>query len=105
MAVAQVVQFRIVPGRNEEFAKNVAAGKKIHERLGGRVRVWTALIAGPNTGIVSYVIEHDDLAAFADFSAKLTADPEWVEFTAKVLGRADPAGLVQGATLANEITP
>ena len=105
MAVAQVAQFRIVPGRNEEFTKNVAAAKKMHERHGGRVRVWTALAAGPNTGIVSYVIEHDDLAAYADFAAKLTADPEWVEFVAKTLGRADPSGTFQGTTLANEITP
>ena len=105
MAVAQVARFRIVPGRNEEFIKNVAAAKKIHERLGGRVRVWTAVAAGPNTGIVSYFIEHDDLAAYADFAAKSAADPEWMEFAAKVLQRADPSGLLQGASLVNEITP
>ncbi len=105
MAVAQVFQFRIVPGRNEEFTKNVAAAKQIHERLGGRVRVWTALVAGPNTGMVSYVIEHDDLAAYGDFGTKLAADPEWVEYLAKTLGRADPAGTLQSGTLANEITP
>ena len=105
MAVVQAVQFRIVPGKNEEFTNNVAAAKKIHERLGGRVRVWTAVAAGPNTGIVNYVIEHDDLAAYADFGTKLPADPEWVEFAAKTLGRADPAGTLLGVTLANEITP
>ncbi len=103
MAVAQVVQFQIVPGRNPEFMTNVAAGKKIHERLGGRVRVWAATAAGPNTGTVSYVIEHDDLAAFASFSDKLAADSEWQEFLAKTLQRADPAGTLLGASLVNEL--
>ena len=104
LAVAQVVQFRVVPGKNEEFNANVATATKIHERLGGKARVWTALAAGPNTGIVSYVIEHNDLAGYAAFSEKLTADSEWLQFAAKTLQRPDPAGLLQGVTLANEIT-
>ena len=104
MAVAQVFQFRISPGRNQDFNANVAEGKKIQERLGGRVRVWQATAAGPNTGLVSYVIEHDDLAAFATFATKLQADSEWQTFAAKVF-TADPSGTLISAALANEITP
>jgi len=104
MALAQVAQFRIVPGRNQEFIANVATGKKIHERLGAQVRVWTALVAGPNSGMVSYVIEHKDWASYASFNEKLATDAEWQQFVGSVLQRADPSGLFQGAVLANEIT-
>ena len=104
MAVAQVFQFRINPGRNQEFNAQVAEGKKHQERLGGRVRVWQATAAGPNTGLVSYVIEHKDLAAFASFVDKLNADAEWLAFAAKIF-TANPSGTLMSAVLANEITP
>ena len=104
MAVAQVFQFRIRPGRNQEFNAQVAEAKKIQERLGGRVRVWQATAAGPNTGLVSYVVEHQNLAAFAGFSDKLQADSEWQAFVAKVF-TADPSGNIISAVLANEMTP
>ena len=105
VAVAQVAQFRIIQGKNQEFNANVAEAKKIHERHGGRVRVWQATAAGPNTGLVSYVIEHDDLAAYASFAAKLAADSEWLAFAGKTLQSANPTGALISATLATEITP
>ncbi|MDP3766735.1 MAG: NIPSNAP family protein [Dehalococcoidia bacterium] len=105
MALAQVAQFRITPGKAQEFAANVAAAKKIHERLGAQVRVWNAIVGGPNSGIVSYVMEHKDWASFASFNEKLAADSEWQQFAANVLQRADPSGQFQGAVLANEMTP
>lgn len=104
MAVAQVIQFRITPGRNEEFNKQVAEAKGHHERLGGRVRVWQATVAGPNTAIVSYVIEHKDMAAFAAFSDKVTTDAQWLAFAAKVF-TANPTGTLVSGALATEITP
>lgn len=105
MAVATVAQFRIVPGKASEFATNVATAKKIHERLGAHVRVWSAFAAGPNSGMVSYVIEHKDWASFASFNDKLTGDSEWQQFIVKVLQSADPAGLFQSSSVATEITP
>lgn len=105
MAVAQVFQFRIVQGKNQEFAAQVAEAKKLQERHGGRVRVWQGTMAGPNTGLVSYVIEHDDMAAFAGFAQKLGADSEWLAFAAKTLQSANPTGALISAALANEITP
>ena len=105
MAVAQLFQFRIVQGKNQEFAAQVAEAKKIQERHGGRVRVWQGTMAGANTGLVSYVIEHEDIAAFASFSQKLGADADWLAFAAKTLGGANPTGTLISAALANEITP
>lgn len=105
VAVAQVAQFRIVQGKNQEFNANVATAKKIHERHGARVRVWQGVFAGENTGLVSYVIEHNDLAAYASFAQKLAADSEWLEFAAKTLQSGNPTGTFLSAVLANEITP
>lgn len=105
MAVAQVFQFRIIQGKAQEFNANVAEAKKIQERLGGRVRVWQATMAGQNTRLVSYVVEHDNMAAFASFSDKIAADSEWTAFAAKTLLGGNPTGNLLSAVLANEITP
>ena len=104
MAVATITQFRINPGRNADFNAQVAEAKGHHERLGGRVRVWQATAAGPNTGVVSYVIEHKDLAAFAAFSDKVATDAQWLAFAAKVF-TANPSGTLVSGVLATEITP
>jgi hypothetical protein len=103
MAVAQVVQFRVTPGKAVEFNAQVAEAKKIQERLGGHVRVWQATAAGPNTGLVSYVIEHKDLADFAAFSDKLTADATWQAFVVKAFV-ANPTGTLLSVALANEMS-
>ena len=104
MAVAQIAQFRINPGKNQEFNAQVAEAKGHHERLGGRVRVWQATAAGPNTGVVSYVIEHKDMAAFAAFSDKVATDAQWLAFAAKTF-TANPSGTLISGALATEITP
>jgi len=104
MAVATITQFRINPGRNADFNAQVAEAKGHHERLGARVRVWQATAAGPNTNVVSYVIEHKDMAAFAAFSDKVTADAQWLAFVAKVF-TANPSGTLISGALATEITP
>lgn len=103
MAVALVTQFQINPGRNLEFMSLVSEAKKVHERLGGKVRVWTASVAGPNTGNVSYVIEHANLAAYAAFTDKLLADTEWQAFVVKAFS-TNPTSRVLGSTLATEAT-
>ncbi len=103
MAVVQAIQFRIHQGKNQEFMANVAEARKIQEGLGGRVRVWQATAAGTNTGLVTYTIEHDDLAAYAAFSDKLQADSAWQAFAAKTLLSANPTGNILSAALANEI--
>ena len=104
MAVATVTTFQVRPGRNVEFMAQVAEGKKNHERLGGRVRVWMSTFAGPNAGQAIYVIEHKDLAAYASFSQKMEADPAWQAFVAKVF-TGDPTGTLVGQSLVTEVTP
>jgi hypothetical protein len=103
VAVATVATFQVLPGKNQQFQANVAEGKKLHERLGGRVRVWQATIAGENSNSVLYVIEHDDLAAFANFTQKAAADSEVQAFTAKI--QANPSATWVSSSLVTEVTP
>jgi len=104
VAVALITNWRVNPGRNQEFLGLVGEAKKIHGRLGGRVRVWQAAVAGENSGNIGYVVEHDDLVAYANFTQKLQADPEWQAFLAKAFV-ANPTGTLLSTSLVNELTP
>ena len=66
MAFINVVIWRPKDGRAAEFLGQVAEGKKMHERLGARVRVLQAG-AGPNPFTVTYVTEHADGKAYGEF--------------------------------------
>ncbi len=81
-AVAQVASWRPRDGHLQEFMANVATARKIHERLGAKVRVWQTLFGG-QAMTIGYVIEHAGWEAFGKFGAKLEADPEWQEFWGK----------------------
>ncbi len=83
MAVATVVRFQVNPGRGPEFMALLAKAKGMHEAAGGKVRVWTATIAGADTNSVSYVIEHKTMTAFAKFTDKMAADTKWQAFLTK----------------------
>jgi len=77
MAVATVTAWRPEPGKREELIQLFKNAKVIHERHGGRVRMWAAGMSGPNVGTLTYVIEHDDMAALARFGEKLATDADW----------------------------
>ncbi len=103
MAVAVVTQWQVVQGRRAQFITEAGEAKSIHERLGGRVRMYGATLAGTNTGIITYVIEFDDLAAYAAFSQKLQADKAWLTFVARTIGGADPSARAVSQSLLSEI--
>jgi hypothetical protein len=93
MAVITVNVWRPKDGRAAEFVAQLSQAKKIHERLGGTVRI-LQLTSGPNPFSINYAVEHADGAAFGTFIDKLGADAEWQEFWAKALvdPTADPIG-------------
>ena len=95
-AIISVATWRPLPGKIQEFMTVVAAAKKIHERLGGRVRVFTSQFGGvPST--VLYAIEVDSWNAFGAFGEKVSADKEWLALWAA--GAASPtAELVSNST-------
>jgi hypothetical protein len=94
-AVAQVASWRPRDGKIQEFYAKVATAKKIHERLGGKVRVWQTAIGGqPMT--VGYVIEHASWADFGKFGEKIEKDTEWQSFWTEALARPT-ADLIQSS--------
>ncbi len=103
MAVAVVTQWQVVQGRRAQFITEAGEAKPIHERLGGRVRMYGATLAGANTGMLTYVLEFDDLPAYAAFSQKLLADTAWLTLVARSIGSADPSARAVSQSLLSEI--
>ncbi len=101
MAVVSVITWRPLPGRVPQFLGSVSEAKKIHERLGARVRVLQAG-AGPRPLTVAYVTEFDDMVKYGEFAVKLETDQEWQAFWAKA--GADPAAEIVESGLANDLT-
>lgn len=96
-AVAQVAIWRARDGKVAEFFAKVATAKKIHDRLGARVRVWQTAIGGQPMS-VAYVIEHASWAEFGKFGEKLEKDTEWQTFWAEALARPT-ADLIQNSVI------
>jgi hypothetical protein len=102
-SVAQVATWRPRDGHLPEFMANVATAKKIHERLGAKVRVWQTMFGGQPMS-VGYVVEHGGWEEFGTFGAKLQADPEWQNFWSKAL--ANPtADLLQNSVVTEAAAP
>jgi hypothetical protein len=89
-AVASVAVWRPRPGRLQDFMGVVMRAKKIHQRLGGKVRVWNSQFGGEPLS-VGYVIETPDWKAFGEFGAKLEADSEWLALVAEWTSAREPA--------------
>ncbi len=83
-AIASISMWRPRDGKLQDFMARVATAKKIHERLGGKVRVWQSAFGGQPMAL-GYVIEHGSWKAFGDFGQKLEADSEWQKFWADAL--------------------
>jgi hypothetical protein len=96
-AVASVATWRPRAGKVQEFVASAATAKKIHERLGAKVRMWSSNFGGqPMT--MGYVMEHRSWAAFGEFAEKMEKDNEWQVFWAGAA--ANPtADLVQNSVV------
>jgi hypothetical protein len=94
-AVASMATWRPRDGKVQEFVASAAKAKKIHERLGATVRIWSSNFGGePMT--MGYVLEHKSWAAFGEFGEKMEKDNEWRDFW--TTASANPtADLVQNA--------
>jgi hypothetical protein len=103
MAVASQTQWRVTPGKQQEFMTNITQAKKIHQRLGGKVRVFLNSFGGPDTGTLVYRIEHADMATFAAFSDRMQADPEWQQLWSSVQGQSGPVATMTANSLLVEM--
>ncbi len=76
--VLQVVLVSVEPADRDDYLADLKKAQVIFERLGlPAFRVWQATLAGPNTGGTIVGVEYQNLAAFAEGSGKLQADPGW----------------------------
>jgi hypothetical protein len=89
-AVLVVNVWRPRPGRFQDFMAVCTKAKRIHQRLGGKVRVYNAQFGGqPFTTL--YTTEHADSNAFGAFGAKLETDAEWLALVNEWLGSREPS--------------
>ena len=76
--VLQVVLVSVDPGNQDDYLAELKKAQPIFERHGlPAFRVWQSTLAGPNTGGTIVGVEYENLAAFAEGTGKLQADPEW----------------------------
>ncbi len=102
-AVQHVIAVDVKPGKIDKYVATVSKGNAIVERLGlkSTLRIWRATAAGDNTGTVVVVIEHLNLAAWADSATKLSADREWQ----KLIRGLDDIRTIRSNSLYRELTP
>jgi hypothetical protein len=102
MAVLIVAQWRVNPGKMQEFLQDAGKATQLGQRHGARVRLLQALFAGPNSNLVTHVFELDDLAAAAAFIGRTEADQEFQQLYAKTLG-AEAPGTLLGVSLVRDL--
>lgn len=103
MATRQVVQWEPNPGRGADVVANMAEAKKIHERLGYRVRAWQTIAGGAVGPRIAYVLESDNLAAFFTAADKSRTDADWAAFVQRVLQSPNPSATQISSSVATEI--
>jgi len=93
----------VKPGMMDKYIGKLGMGQAIIDRLklGGRMRVWHAAVAGPDTGNVAVGVEYPSLAAYVSDQAKLRADADW----RKLIDGLDDLRSLGGRWLYREITP
>ncbi|MDJ0869375.1 MAG: hypothetical protein QNK03_24945 [Myxococcota bacterium] len=99
-AITVVAIWRPKDGRLQEFSAQVVTAKKIHERLGTKVRVHQSAIGGEPMA-VHYVMEHASWEDFGSFGAKMDADSEWQKFWGDAA--ADPTANLLQNFVVNEL--
>ncbi len=79
-----------VTGDRQAYLLKLKALQAIQKRLGvAPTRVWRATLAGSGTDLVYIVGEHASLAAYAESTGKLNADPE----ASKLLSELEASGV------------
>jgi hypothetical protein len=99
-AITVVSVWRPKDGKLQEFSAKVVTAKKIHARLGAKVRVHQSAIGGEPMAI-HYVMEHASWEDFGKFGAKMDADSEWQQFWGDAA--ANPTGDLLQNFVVNEL--
>ncbi len=84
MAILATTVWKVRPGKTQDFLANVAAAKRILERLGGRVRLVNQVVGSLAPAMI-VIVESADWKAYGEQQAKAQADSQWQEFFARVI--------------------
>jgi hypothetical protein len=77
-SVTELHQWQPKPGRYADFMNGATEARTIHEKLGATVYIGTNQM-----GVVHYALTFPDWGAWGEFSDKLVASKEWMEFNKK----------------------
>ena len=97
-AVASISTWHVREGKTQDFLAVCGKAKKIQERLGAKVRVWSSTFGG-QPGTMGYVMEFANWTAFGAFFEKIGQDSEWLSLVTE-FGAHPPADLVQQSVVA-----
>jgi hypothetical protein len=103
MAVIQGTVWAPQPGRAVEMVGQMAVAKKIHARLGAKVRAWQIVVGGANSLQAIYALEYADWNAFGKVNQALNGDAEWQGFVQTVLNAPNPSASLVSNNLATTI--
>ena len=102
MQIIHQVTWQPAPGRQADTVAAFAAAKKIHESYGAKVRGFSNLVAGTNSGRLIYSLTHNDWTAFAKFGQALQADAAWQALWAGLQG-TNPVATMESNVIASVI--
>jgi hypothetical protein len=102
-SVAQVLAWRLRPGRLEDFVKIAGRADKILKKLGATTRTFNNVIAGDQAGTAIYVIECTDMRAFGVLQVQMQTDKEWQAFIREINSDPNPTADLVGSSLYTEV--
>jgi hypothetical protein len=103
VAYATVTQWKANPGRAAELLEGARAAAKVHQRLGGRVRMFQSQLSGQQAGILNFMVEFDDMASLATWWEQLAVDTEYVAVLNKYINVPNPVGTMLSNSLFREV--
>jgi hypothetical protein len=103
MAVIQTTLWDAAAGRTAEAVAHMAQAKRIHQRLGGKVRALQIQLGGTTAQRLVYSLHYENMSAYASMGAALAADSEWIMFQQTVLGSPSPSATLVSNALSREI--
>ena len=102
-SVAQVLSWRVRPGRRKDFIRVAANADRILRRLGATTRTLDNVIAGEMAGTMTYVIESADMNKFAALQNQMQTDKEWQAFIREMESDPNPTADLIETSLYSEI--
>jgi hypothetical protein len=101
--VIQVVTVKVAAGKLERYLQEVKKLSAVLTRVesSGKLRIWQATAAGPDSGEVLVGIEYPNAAAWATDSTKAQDDAEWQ----KIVAGLDDLRTLQSIAVWRDVSP